>query len=384
MRRFRGAYARCLAALLIAAQAAASGCNMLPSGNLGLQNDEIDQLSLRQRQKADAARHGPPIVDEQGRVVPASHQVPISQPPSEVHPISLPAYRIEPPDVLLIDAVRMAPKAPYYIQPLDILQVVVSGALPEQPINGQFAVAPDGTLNLGPSYGSTKVSGLTPVAAEAAITRTLRRVLQNPQVSATLVAPSGQQQIAGEHLVGPDGMVNLGIYGSVYISGLTVDEARAAIEKHLSEFFEEPRVAVDVFAYNSKVYYIITEGAGLGDQVVRVPVTGYETVLDAVAQVGGLSQLSSKKMWIARRSPLGAGCDQILPVDWVAVTKGGQSATNYQLLPGDRLFIAEDKLSRLDNFVASVTQPFERVFGFMLLGAQTIQVLQRFPEGQRF
>jgi len=56
-----------------------------------------------------------------------------------VHPISLPAYRIEPPDVLLIDAVRMAPKAPYYIQPLDILQVVVSGALPEQPINAPVA-----------------------------------------------------------------------------------------------------------------------------------------------------------------------------------------------------------------------------------------------------
>ena len=59
---------------------------------------------------------------------------------------------------------------------------------------------------------------------------------------------------------------------------------------------------MDVVAYNSKVYYIITQGAGLGDSVRRLPVTGNETVLDAISQIGGLSQVSSKNIWIARPS----------------------------------------------------------------------------------
>ena len=72
------------------------------------------------------------------------------------------------------------------------------------------------------------------------------------------------------------------------MAGLTIAEAKTAIEAQLSNYLENPRVSVDVFAYNSQVYYVITEGAGLGDTVVRVPITGNETVLDALAQVKGL------------------------------------------------------------------------------------------------
>jgi protein involved in polysaccharide export with SLBB domain len=206
-------------------------------------------------------------------------------------------------------------------------------------------------------------------------------VLREPQVSLTLAQAAGQQQIAGEHLVGPDGTINLGTYGSVYVTGLTLDEAKAAIEKHLSKHLDAPLVSVDVFSYNSKVYYVITEGAGFGDQVGRFPVTGNETVLDAVAQINGLSRLSSKDIWIARPAPSGVGCDQVLPVDIEAIMKGGSTATNYQLLPGDRVFIAQDQWVAFDSIVGKITAPFERIFGFALVGSSAIQQINRFPFG---
>lgn len=319
-----------------------------------------------------------PAVGPEGVVAPP----PETQPPAELAKVSLPPYRIEPPDVLLINAIRLAPKAPYFIQPLDILQIVVLGTLPEAPIEGAYQVEPDGTVNLGPAYGSVKVAGLAVGEAAGAIDQQLRRVLQQPEVSVSLLQPAGQQQISGEHLVGPDGTVNLGIYGNVYVAGLTIDQARRTLEEHLSQHLEQPRIAVDVLAYNSKVFYVITEGAGLGDTVIRVPITGNETVLDAVAQVGGISRLSNKKkIWVARPAPSGTGCDQVLLVDWESITKGANTATNYQLLPGDRLFIAEDRLIAMDSMVSKIISPAERIFGFTLLGAQTIQVLQRFPEG---
>ena len=112
-----------------------------------------------------------------------------------------------------------------------------------------------------------------------------------------------------------------------------------------------------------------------------MPITGNETVLDALAQVNGLSRLSSKNIWIARPTPGDVCCDQILPVDWAEITKGAATATNYQVLPGDRIFIAENKIIALDTWMDQVSQPMERLFGTSLLGAQAIQTMNRFPKG---
>ncbi len=308
---------------------------------------------------------------------------PKQEPPKELAKMALPKYRLEPPDVLLIDVLRLVPKSPYTIQPFDVLEIIAPGSNPDFPLADFFQVEPNGNVNLGALYGTVKIAGKTVREAQDAIVRELAGELSVPQVSVSLAQIAGQQTIAGEHLVGPDGYLNLGTYGSVYINGMTLEEAREAIEMHLSRFLEEPKISLDVFAYNSKVYYVIIEGAGYGDSVVRLPATGNETVLDAMSMIGGTQRQSNKrKMWIARPAPSGVGCDQILPIDWVAITKGGSTQTNYQILPGDRIFIAEDKFILLDGTLAKFTAPFERILGFSMLGGQTVQLLQRFPEGR--
>jgi polysaccharide export outer membrane protein len=78
------------------------------------------------------------------------------------------------------------------------------------------------------------------------------------------------------------------------------------------------------------------------------------------------------------------GCVQILPVDWEAITALGATETNYQLLPGDRVFIAEDRLVAADTWVSKLVSPVERIFGFTLLGTQTVSNLRFFKQqGQR-
>jgi polysaccharide biosynthesis/export protein len=302
--------------------------------------------------------------------------------PRELTKISLPTYVIEPPDVLLIDAVKVVPKPPYHIEPLDTLEIFVLGTLPDQNIAGPYPVEADGTIMLGPAYGAIKVSDMTLAEARDAVRKHLEGILTAPEVSVSLGNSAGQQQIEGEHLVGPDGTVNLGTYGSVYVAGMTLSEAREAIEQHLTEFLDEPDISVDIFAYNSKFYYVVTEGANLGDQIQRIPITGNETVLDAITQIGGLSRISSKTIWIARPAPSdGSGCAQILPVNWRAIVDAADTATNWQVMPGDRIFVAEDKLVALDNFVDKLVGPFERVIGFNLLTFQAIQTANRFPLG---
>jgi hypothetical protein len=91
--------------------------------------------------------------------------------------------------------------------------------------------------------------------------------------------------------------------------------------------------------------------------------------------------LASKKIWIARPTPGGKGCEQTLPVNWNEITAGAVASTNYQILPGDRIFIAEDKMIAADAFITKVTAPFERLLGFSLLGNQAIQSANRYPQG---
>jgi polysaccharide export outer membrane protein len=288
--------------------------------------------------------------------------------PRELAKTALPPYVIEPPDILLIDALRVIPLPPYKVEPLDILLIQANG-LATAPIAGPYMVDTDGTVNLGPPYGAVRVVGLTLAEAKTAIEEFLKKDIVKPEAQVSLGQSHGLQQIRGEHLVRQDGTVGLGTYGDVAVVGLTLPEAKAAIEAHLSKFLLNPEVSVDVYAFNSKVFYVIYDGGGLGQQIVRLPVTGNDTVLDAVSQISGLSAVADqRRIWVARPVPACSDEDQILPVDWCAVTKRGRTETNYQLFPGDRLYVEADPLITLDTRLARLFSPIERTFGITLLG----------------
>src|SRR5262249_41229302 len=156
--------------------------------------------------------------------------------------------------------------------------------------------------------GSVFIEGMTLPEGKQAIFKHLtdENGLRDPKVAVSLPNPNGKQIVAGEHLVRPDGTVSLGIYGSVDVAGMTLDEVKQAVEDHLTKYIHDPEIQVDVLAYNSKVLYVITDGGGNGEQVTKLPFVGNETVLDALAQIGGPSEVSSKRMWVARPAPNGS------------------------------------------------------------------------------
>lgn len=305
--------------------------------------------------------------------------------PRELTKVNLPDYVIEPPDVLLVEAVKIVPKPPYRIERLDTVSIQVSGTFPEAPIAAYFNVDPDGMVRLGPQYGSVRVAGLSLDEATEAIKKHLVDILAEPQVSVELIQAQGQQQVTGEHLVRPDGTVSLGRYGSVRLAGRTLDEAKQLIEEQLAKYLEQPEVYVDVIEYNTKVCYVIADGAGLGEQMARFPITGNETVLDVIGQINGLPPVAAKgKIFLVRPAPpancadCGVAVDsQVFPVDWVGITQNGSTLTNYQILPGDRIYINSDCMIAFNNLVDKFVAPFERMFGFTLLGNATVRRLQQ-------
>jgi polysaccharide export outer membrane protein len=201
-----------------------------------------------------------------------------------------------------------------------------------------------------------------------------------PEIETTKPLPV--QDITGPFQVRPDGTVGLGFWGSVTVAGLTLDQAADAIRQHilqtpaLAELRIQPKnlvVIVDVYAYNSKQYYVITDGGGYGEQVVKFPITGSETVLDALSNIYGLHSVASKRnIWVARRSPHADHPWQILPVDWVGITQHGVTVTNYQIMPGDRIYVKAQRIVTFDTNLARLLSPIERLFGVTLLGANTV------------
>src|SRR5262249_49383411 len=57
---------------------------------------------------------------------PAGNEGPI---PTELAKVSMPAYVIEPPDILLLDPIRIVPRPPYRLEPFDQIVIQVSNAL---------------------------------------------------------------------------------------------------------------------------------------------------------------------------------------------------------------------------------------------------------------
>ena len=145
------------------------------------------------------------------------------------------------------------------------------------------------------------------------------------------------RQLDGQHIVRPDGTIGLGEFGNVSVADLTLAAARKKLNDHLSKFADRPTAELRVHTVNSKAYYVIAE-FGDGEQVTKRPCLGNETVLDAV----GAEERKDRKMrvWVARKTP--KSDDQVLPVDLAGILNGN-TKTNYQLLPGDRVYLLAAK-----------------------------------------
>jgi polysaccharide biosynthesis/export protein len=152
-------------------------------------------------------------------------------------------------------------------------------------------------------------------------------------------------------VVQPDGFVDLGFSGDVFVTGLTLSEAEERIAQHLTEqrkannadrndgdINQRYEVSVRLANNQSKFYYVL---GAVGNQS-RFKVTGNETVLDAVLQAGLRSNSLPDKIYVSRPHPAG-GPDIILKVDWFGIRDRGDTLTNYQLQPGDRVIVPGTK-----------------------------------------
>jgi protein involved in polysaccharide export with SLBB domain len=196
--------------------------------------------------------------------------------PRELSKRMLPAYTVEPGDVLLVQPAEM-----------------------DSPIRlpGDQPVLLDGTINLG-RYGQIVVAGKPVEQIEAEIRATIQTYLAaQPRrpARASEPAPEGRLPEPGE--VGP--------------------------------------ISVRIVTRVSKVYYVLGEVNAPG----AFTLNGRETVLDGILAAGGLNERASRRTIILARPTPSDSCRIVLPVCYYDIVQLGDVSTNYQLAPGDRIYV---------------------------------------------
>lgn len=281
-------------------------------------------------------------------------------------------YVVNPPDVLVIDVEpSLGGRA---LKPGDEIIVDIQTSVREPHVVESLTIGSDGTIKLPPlsarsqfQLPALQIGNMKINAAQQKLAAALRDEYPSAIVS---LFQSSTQSIFGQFLVRPDGTVKVGMLPSLFVAGKSLSQIEALVKAQYGEStgVSDAKVSVDVLAYNSLAYYIIADGGGFGDQVQKLPFTGRENVLDALAEVGGMPNIGSRaNIWISRPVP---GCpDQakILPVHWEAIVKHGQTKTNYQIMPGDRIFIKSDRLIATDNLLSKLLSPLDRVLGTISL-----------------
>jgi polysaccharide biosynthesis/export protein len=133
-----------------------------------------------------------------------------------------------------------------------------------------------------------------------------------------------------------DGTIDLGEFGRVVVAGMTVEQIEEVVETRVATVLNRRHpVNVRLLEPNGARYYVLGE---VGSPAAY-PLVGRETVLDAIVTAGGLTSRAAPCDIILVRPTGPCECRVVLPVCYRELTQLGDTTTNYQLQPGDRIVV---------------------------------------------
>ena len=288
---------------------------------------------------------------------------------------------------------------PYLVEPPDLIVVDVLEALPGRPISGERLVRPDGTIALG-FYGDLQVRGLTTAQIKVAIIKHMRNFLpddilglvhtqddeidSSPEVSMErpalpelpndrnnpfTPAPDPDPKQKTPPSATPNGKPGTAEAGPERENPFDVGDATIwkIVPPQVST-----RVYVEVSAYNTMAYYVLGDVATPG----KLPYTGKETVLDAVNYANGLMPTADPKQISLVRPEHNGKPAKVYKVDLKAIQNRGEVATNYQIFPGDRLFVDRDSVVKKTIEIDRLSAPIQSIVGTMQQEANMLRATQ--------
>ena len=170
----------------------------------------------------------------------------------------------------------------------------------------------------------------------------------------------GEGEGPSSTFVGPDGKIYFHLLPGLQVWGLTLDEAKALIEKEAAAYVKSPQAAITLRAVQSKRVWILGRVNTPGVYPLEAPMT----IIEAITKAGGLftSRFSGTTEELAdlhhsfliRRG-------QVIPVNFHQLLREGDTSQNIFLQPDDFIYLPSSLSSEV-FVLGAVYQP--RAVGF--------------------
>lgn len=141
------------------------------------------------------------------------------------------------------------------------------------------------------------------------------------------------EDLSTTQAVRPDGFISVLSAGEIKANGRTVTDVRHEIEQRLSTIIKDPQVNVVITQYNSRKVWIL--GAVASPGVVKLQ--SATSLVEAISSVGGLSADADLSRSIMFRR------QDVVPVNFQKLFKGGDISQNIQVQKNDTIFIASSR-----------------------------------------
>ncbi|WP_319782089.1 polysaccharide export protein [Oceanisphaera sp. IT1-181] len=209
-------------------------------------------------------------------------------------------------------------------------------------------------INIYPISAASLLSQSAPAPVKASTDQALREQIANYDylvgpgdiLSVTvwdhpeLTMPAGQYRSSQEvgNWVHTDGTMFYPYIGNLHVAGLKISEIRDLISHRLARYVESPQVDVTIAAFRSKWIYVTGEVKNPGTlSITNIPLT----LVDAVSQVGGLTEFADWQAVILNRG------EQSLRFSLRDLYKEGDVSQNILLQPNDVININRNDDSKV-------------------------------------
>jgi polysaccharide export outer membrane protein len=204
----------------------------------------------------------------------------------------------------------------------------------------------------------------TPPATPGTPAQTTKYRVSPPDVLQISVRPA--PEINRTVIVRPDGRISFDLIGEVVVEGKTVEEIQREITARIEQFIVHPDVTVVLKNSNSRRYYIFGEVKKPGAYAL----IGHVTALEALGSAGGPTRFAS--LGSARLVRPSEGKGLRYAVNFKQISRYGDSATNYELQPGDVIYVPPTLSARIGYAIGVIFFPIQQILG---LGGKATNVI---------
>ena len=177
-------------------------------------------------------------------------------------------------------------------------------------------------------------------------------VAQNPQVEDNYVLTAGdeiavevfgQEDLETVQEISNKGTINLGLIGSIQVSGMNLEEAENKIRKAYIDqrFLRDPQIIMGVREYSPKLVSVLGQVNKPGS--VQLPKdTNHMPLARVISMVGGFRGIAkTDSIRVVRKDPLGAENTIIVDMSDIGKAKGDRPDIGFLIYPDDVIYVPE-------------------------------------------